>query len=669
MNGSLQSQLLQTLQSRRDRIVESLHEALARTSFVPLGAAEIRQHLAELTTQAIALLVAEPFERHQAEAIGASFVRLRYAQPESLGHIQEVLARELVEGLPAEQAAGLQPRLAALLGGTAAGFLRQACDTVLAEQEQTHQALLTAHEQAVVALRESEEMAHALLNAVTDAEMLMEPDGTIVALNQAAAESLGRRADELIGTCVFDLLPPDVAAYRKAMCDRGVRSGEPVHFTDQHRGRWFDHTVYPALDSQGQVARLAIFVRDITEHKRTLETLRRQAERLRVLHRVDTAILTAQSPEEITKTVLDHVRPLVFYLGAGVVLFDFEAHEGTVLYAEVASTVKIPPGTRFSLDMLPGVEVAIEALQQGEIYTTEKILTLAQAMPALQILHAEGMRAALLVPLIAQEELIGLFALGTDKLDVFGENQIRIIRELADPLAIAIQQARLFQSVKRQGERLRALSARLAEAEETERQRLARELHDQVGQNLTALGINLNLVRTHMPKETPELMRARLDESLALIEETTARVRLVMADLRPPMLDDFGLVATLQWHGTRFASHMGISVTVRGEEPVPRLPAPTENALFRIAQEALTNVAKHAQATQVTIAVQVDDKIVRLMIADDGIGFDPTSPAKPNGDRGWGLITITERAEAVGGRCRIESKSQQGTRVIVEVTR
>jgi len=669
MSGSLQSQLLQTLQSRRDRIVESLHEALARSSSIPPGEADTRQRLTELTTQAIALLITEPFERHQAEAIGASFVRLRYAQAESLGHIQEVLARELVEGLPAEQAAGLQPRLAALLGGIAAGFLRQARDTVVAEQEQTHQALLAAREQAVAALRDSEETAHALLNAVTDTAMLMALDGTIVALNQAVEERLGKRADQLIGTCVFGLLPPDVAAYRKAMCDQVLRSGQPVHFTDQRGGRWFDHTICPVFDSQGQMVRFATFARDITERKRTLEMLRRQAERLRVLHRVDTAILTAQSPEEITKTVLNHVRPLVFYLGAGVVLFDFDAREGIVLYAELASTVKIPAGTRFPLGTLADGQAAIEMLGRGEIYTTEQILSAAQAVPALYSVHADGLRAALCVPLITQEGLIGILALGADRLDVFGKNQIRIIRELADPLAIAIQHARLFQSVKQQGERLRALSARVAEVEDAERQRLARELHDQVGQNLTALGINLNLVRTHMPQETSELVRARLDESLALMEETTARVRLVMADLRPPMLDDFGLVATLQWRGARFASHMGATVTVTGEEPVPRLPALTENALFRITQEALTNVAKHARATQVTITVKTDNDTVRLTIADDGIGFDRTAPARPNGDRGWGLINIAERAEAVGGHCRIESKPQQGTRVIVEVTR
>jgi signal transduction histidine kinase len=91
--------------------------------------------------------------------------------------------------------------------------------------------------------------------------------------------------------------------------------------------------------------------------------------------------------------------------------------------------------------------------------------------------------------------------------------------------------------------------------------------------------------------------------------------------------------------------------------------------LFRIAQEALTNVAKHAQATEVSVTVEVDSGTLRLVVADDGIGFDAAHLAEPNGSRGWGLLTMTERAEAVGGRCRIESDPGQGTRVIVEVAR
>jgi signal transduction histidine kinase len=131
------------------------------------------------------------------------------------------------------------------------------------------------------------------------------------------------------------------------------------------------------------------------------------------------------------------------------------------------------------------------------------------------------------------------------------------------------------------------------------------------------------------------------------------------------VLDDYGLVAALRWYAEQFARRTGIGVVVEGEEPVPRLATRVEGALFRIAQEALTNVAKHAQATHVLVSVHVQGEILRLVVADDGIGFDPGLSA----GHGWGLLTMTERAEGVGGRCRIESVPGQGTRVSVEVAR
>ena len=231
------------------------------------------------------------------------------------------------------------------------------------------------------------------------------------------------------------------------------------------------------------------------------------------------------------------------------------------------------------------------------------------------------------------------------------------------------ERQRAEEALQQHAERLRALAARLAEVTEAERQRLARELHDQVGQNLTALGINLNIVRSQMPEEAAAPVRSRLDDSLSLVEQTAARIRDVMADLRPPVLDDYGLVAALHWYGEQFAQRIDIAIAVEGEEPVPRLAAHVENALFRIAQEALTNVAKHAQATQVTVRVEVDSGTLRLVVADDGIGFDPVHLAEPDEGRGWGLLTMTERAEAVGGRCRIESDPGQGVQVVVEVAR
>ncbi len=225
------------------------------------------------------------------------------------------------------------------------------------------------------------------------------------------------------------------------------------------------------------------------------------------------------------------------------------------------------------------------------------------------------------------------------------------------------------EALQHQAERLRALTARLGEVADAERQRLARELHDQVGQNLTALGINLNIVRTQIPEGSAAPVHSRLDDSLYLVEQTTERIRDVMADLRPPMLDDYGLVAALHWYGQQFARRTNIAIAVDGDGPGPRPATRVENALFLIAQEALTNVAKHAQAQQVAVTVEANNEALRLVILDDGVGFDPDRLTEPDGGPGWGLLTMKERAESVGGSCRIESAPGQGTRVIVEMAR
>ncbi len=228
------------------------------------------------------------------------------------------------------------------------------------------------------------------------------------------------------------------------------------------------------------------------------------------------------------------------------------------------------------------------------------------------------------------------------------------------------ERRRAEEELRRYAGRLRSLTARLAEVAEKERQRLARELHDQVGQNLTALGINLNIIRAQAPEGMGALVQSRLEDSLALLEQTAERIRDLMADLRPPVLDDYGLVAALHWYGEQFTRRTGIAVTVSGEEPVSRPPVHVENALFRIAQEALTNVAKHAQASQVTLTVDLFGDALRLVVADDGLGFTPTKRAESE-ERGWGLLTMCERAQAVGGHCHVESYPGHGTRVVAEV--
>jgi two-component system sensor histidine kinase UhpB len=205
------------------------------------------------------------------------------------------------------------------------------------------------------------------------------------------------------------------------------------------------------------------------------------------------------------------------------------------------------------------------------------------------------------------------------------------------------------------------------EIQEFERRNLVRTLHDEVGQNLTGLSINLNILRSQMPDEAATKMITRIDDSHKLVEETVERIRDVMAELRPPVLDDYGLSAALHWYGKQFSDRTGISPLMQVEELTPRLPLSTETALFRITQEALTNAAKYAQARRVTLALEAIDGEVHLTIADDGIGFDATANHQP-GAR-WGLINMRERAQAIGGSLIVETAPGKGTKITVEVPR
>jgi signal transduction histidine kinase len=218
---------------------------------------------------------------------------------------------------------------------------------------------------------------------------------------------------------------------------------------------------------------------------------------------------------------------------------------------------------------------------------------------------------------------------------------------------------RAEQALRAHAEQLRHLSHRLFEVEESERRRLARELHDRIGANLTALSLNLKLVRNEWEKTS-----TRLDDSEKLLDSTAQLVRDVLTDMRPPGLEELGLLAALREHAEQVAQRSGFAIELRGAEPRPRLPPATEIALFRVAQEALTNIVKHAQASRVTISLHADPGLVTLTVADDGAGFDGQAPAMAGG---MGMASMRERAEAVGARPRIESTPGRGTRVIVEV--
>ena len=225
------------------------------------------------------------------------------------------------------------------------------------------------------------------------------------------------------------------------------------------------------------------------------------------------------------------------------------------------------------------------------------------------------------------------------------------------------ERRRAEEGLRSYAERLRVTSRRLVEIQEAERRHLATELHDRVGQYLTALGLNLSIIANDLPLFRKPDIAARLEESSLLVRRTVDAMRNIMGELRPQALDDYGLLAALRLLAAAFFKRTGIQVILNGADCSSVIPKTIDLALFRIAQEALNNIAKHSSASRVEIALAQNNDIVILTLRDDGIGFDPQ---KPGGSHGWGLLIMRERAEAVGASFTLETSRGNGVRVQIE---
>jgi PAS domain S-box-containing protein len=220
------------------------------------------------------------------------------------------------------------------------------------------------------------------------------------------------------------------------------------------------------------------------------------------------------------------------------------------------------------------------------------------------------------------------------------------------------------QALQKSRRRLQMLSQRLVQVQEEERRSLARELHDQVGQSLIALNLNLTIIQAEITNGYTEQLGTRLADSIQLVTGVIALVRDVMSNLRPAHLDDYGLEAALKTYISEFQTRYGIPVRFEGSTPpTPQLENSIEITLLRISQEALTNIARHAQASQAVLLLRLDEKQVYLTIEDNGIGIPSLDGAKRS--RSHGLKIMQERAEALEGTLNIQAAPGKGTKIEV----
>ena len=260
----------------------------------------------------------------------------------------------------------------------------------------------------------------------------------------------------------------------------------------------------------------------------------------------------------------------------------------------------------------------------------------------------------LVVPIEIGRERLGCLQVGEPRrLRRFTRGEVAFARGIADQVAVAVKNARLAGEAGARLELLRGLSARLFTVQEEERRRIARELHDEAGQALTAMKLNLELVRREMP---PGKLADRLGDVSRLAQDVLEELRRIARDLRPRALDELGLVPALNVLVDTFRQRSGIEVSLDLDATIS-LNGERASTVFRFVQESLTNVVLHASARSIRVRGSDDDGAFVFAVDDDGVGFEVSQT------RGMGLLEMTERAALAGGRLRVASEPGRGTRV------
>ncbi len=418
---------------------------------------------------------------------------------------------------------------------------------------------------------------------------------------------------------------------------RGVAYGN-LYLTEKEDGGDFtteDQELVTLLASQAAVA---------IENARLFESAKRWSDQLESLIEVGNALATELDPPRMLDLVARRLREI---LHARFVLILLES-EGELRVEVAAGDVE---------ESVPGAAIPLAGTKAGRVLErgqSERVDSVIDDPESdLELTRALEMLTGLYVPMRLRNRTIGLIVAG-DKLVPdrrFSSEDLRLAETFAARAAVAVDQARLIQ---------RDALRRVVRAQEDERRRLARELHDETGQALTSILLGLKSL-----EDLDDV--AALGQGVAALRErvvaTLQDVRRLAVELRPAALDDFGLEAALERLTAGFAEQTGLKVELESRLQDDRLPEEVETVLYRIVQEALTNIVKHAQASRVSIVITQKPGAVGAVIEDDGRGFDPDQSV----DGGIGLIGMRERVALLDGSMTIEAAPGKGTTLVIEV--
>lgn len=486
-------------------------------------------------------------------------------------------------------------------------------------------------------------------------------------VNDAYCRAFNKKREEIENHSVIELLGADhfESTTREILdrCLHGEHITKEVVLNIPNLDKlYLDVAYYPFRERDGSVSGIVVNARNISERKLAEEKLKIFSERKNALHNLLLSILEAVSPEEIGAVALAHLRGLISCAGSCIAMLDLEEKITRPLAVDADIT---PPFFRDNVMLFQCRGCLGKLLNNENVRLTALPSSDPDTCSIREKIFVDGIRAFAAIPLSLEGQLIGVLSMFHDEDGYFSDEHLEIAAEIAVPVAVAIHKSRLHETLIQHGRKLQALTLQMAEIEDNERSRLSRQLHDEAGQKLSALALNLNILcNDRMLENFPEL-HPRLIDSITLVEQITEQTRDVMADLRPPVLDDYGLGPALRWYCQKISKRSGRPVIFK-EEIIPPLPHPLANTMFGIAREAISNAIHHGRPASITLELRKTAAGIRLQIEDDGSGFLCREMNKFDREPHWGLLSMQERMAALGGLFEIKSLPGRGTTVLAE---
>ena len=515
-----------------------------------------------------------------------------------------------------------------------------------------------------------------LVTSLEDELFIVDNEYHIEFVNSAAMQKLAGRVDSPIGRLCYEVfeardnpcssplwLCPLTKVLQSGKTTVIVRPRYPVG-SDIASNEHIRIAMHPLRDSHGNINAVAELRRDVTAEKEMEHQILKRHHHLQAISRISSATSGLRNLNSILNVCLDIALESVNGEIGGILLFDEQNQKLRYRVSRGLSAKYVE-----KMEMVPGEGIAGRVVKTGEPILLEDISEDARVAHK-DLISTEGLKGFASVPLKAKDKVVGVINMASHMPGRFREDDLYLLNSMGCQIGTAIEQARLYERLASAAKRYQTLLRHALTAQEDERRRIARELHDETSQALTSLTLSLQALISMVGMKGIEGhdIIERLKATHAYTVHAGNEIVRLMKELRPTLLDELGMPAAIHRYAKDTLQTQGINVSTEFLGTDRRFPSEVEVTLFRVAQGLIGNILKHSGAKNAAIKLECDAAKCTLKVEDDGKGFDVSKITRVYSDgRGAGLFTMKERVKLANGNCKIDSRRGQGTKVTVNI--